>query len=604
MNKKGVFEQIDFNQVAITDPFWTDRMKVHQDVTVDTCIKRCEETGRIENFVKAAGGPQKGAFKGRFYNDSDVYKVLEGAAYSLMHVENPELKEKLREIIQKIGAAQEDNGYLLTYFTLEKPELKWTDLDKHEMYCGGHLMEAAIAYYQATQEKLFLDIATRLADYYMTLFGPDKRVWIPGHEEIELALVKLYEVTGTEAYLDFAHWLLEQRGNGYGQEGDEARFHHDEYREDYFHHDRPVKDIRHVQGHAVRAMYLYTGMADVSKYKDTGYEDALYSVWDNLINKNLYITGGIGPSNSNEGFTKDYDLPNDTAYCETCAGIGLVMWNWRMAQLEGNGKYVDVIERALYNNILAGWSLSGDRFFYDNKLEADGKHKRSKWFDTACCPTNICRFIPSIGQYIYGANKENIYVNLFINSDTTLTYKDRDLKVQQITQYPVDGQVEMNFDYDSSEDIQVCLRYPDWCKSATIRLDGKVVTPRVEKGYLVIRVSKGQKLTYIMDMPIEKVHAHKFVVADQGKVAITRGPVVYAVESQDQDGMIEKIKIPTDSLLVLEDALVSRYPSIGCYSRKGKVIAKLIPYFAWNNRGTDKMKVWIDEAKVDTLYKY
>lgn len=603
--RAGNYDHIPFNQVVIKDEFWVERMQVHQDVTVDLCINRCEETGRIDNFIKAAKGKNNDSFAGAFYNDSDVYKVLEGAAYSLMHVKNKQLEKKIDEIVDYIGRAQEDDGYLMTYFTIDHPEEKWTDLDKHEMYCGGHLIEAAVAYYQSTGKKNLLDIACRLVDHYMDVFGEGKRTWVPGHEEIELALVRLYEVTAEEKYLSFAYWLLEKRGTGYGSHEGDVKFQpHVEHitHDGYFQNDTPVKDIKKVVGHAVRAMYLYTGMADVSKYINTGYQDALRHVWDNVIHKNMYITGGIGASKDNEGFTEDYDLPNKSAYCETCASIGLTLWNARMSQLEGHGKYMDVVERALYNNISAGWSISGNEFFYVNPLEADGSHSRKPWYNTACCPTNICRFIPSIGQYIYGVNKEQVIVNLFIDSEVEMDYQGHTLRLKQETNYPVDSLVKITPDYREDILITYRLRVPEWCQSFTIKNGDKVLSGLVRKGYVEVTCRSGETIEYMMDMPIRLVHANDKVTMNAGKVAVMRGPIVYALEQQDQEQSIDDIKIPSNAFMQVSDQSLGGLPKIGCYEREGRKLATLIPYFAWNNRGNDDMRVWIDELKIESLY--
>ncbi|WP_105614710.1 glycoside hydrolase family 127 protein [Vallitalea okinawensis] len=601
----GSCRQIPFNKVHITDAFWTERMKVHQDVTLDLCIKRCEETDRIKNFITASKGENKGAYVGRFYNDSDVYKVLEGAAYSLMHQENKELEKKIDEIIGYIGSAQEENGYLMAYYTVEEPEGRWTNLDRHEMYCGGHLIEAAVAYYQSTGKRNFLDIACKLVDHYMDTFGPDKRNWVPGHEEIELALVRLYEVTGEEKHLRFAYWLLEQRGKGYGSNEGDVKFEptaeHISHPE-YYQNNVPVKDIEKVVGHAVRAMYLYTGMADVSKYVNTDYEHALRRVWDNVVNKNLYITGGIGPSKKNEGFTVDYDLPNKTAYCETCAGIGLTLWNARMSWLEGHGKYMDVVERSLYNNIIAGWALGGDTFFYVNPLAADGTHNRKPWYNTACCPTNLCRFIPSIGQYIYCIDNDEVVVNLFIDSEVEMAYKGHNLRLIQETTYPVSSVIKLRPEYEGKEPVQCRLRVPEWCNSFTVQVNDKEVLAPVTNGYIQVTCENGQTIELNMDMPVRLVLANEKVTMNEGKVAIVRGPIVYALEQQDQDQPLADIKIPSNALFRVSNESIGGLPKVICYSRDGQKLATCIPYFTWNNRGEDAMQVWCVEEKAESLY--
>jgi len=364
---------VPFNQVTIKDAFWSPRLEAHAKTTLQTCIAQIQDsTPRISNFEKAAG-IKEGGFEGRYYDDSDVYKAMEGIAYSLINTPNKEYEALLDRWIDLIAASQQEDGYINTFYLLNFPEKRWTDMSMHEMYCGGHMIEAAIAYYQATGKKKFLDVATRFADHLSVNFGPGKRHWVPGHEEIELALVKLYHTTKDKKYLDLAHWLLEERGHGYGVG---SRIWGRENREAiYCQDDVPVSQITDIKGHAVRAMYLFTGMTDVAAEKNiTEYIAALNRVWEDVVYRNMYITGGIGSSKTNEGFTEDYYLPNKTAYCETCASVGMVFWNHRMNLLTKNAKYVDVLERSLYNGVMAGISLEGNLFFYDNPLESDGDH--------------------------------------------------------------------------------------------------------------------------------------------------------------------------------------------------------------------------------------
>src|SRR5690554_2197798 len=408
---RAEIEPVDFSRVKITDSFWSPRLKSHVTATLPVCIDQIEnQTGRMLNFQRAALGT--GEHSGIFYDDSDVYKALEGIAYSLINNPDPELEKKADEWIDAFAAAQQADGYINTFYTLTAPDKRWTNMDKHEMYCIGHMVEAAIAYYRATGKRELLDVSIRAIDHMMDLFGPGKRHWVPGHQEIELALVKLYEVTGEEKYVDFAYWLLEERGHGHGTKGGEG-----EWNPLYYQDEVPVRDLEEITGHAVRAMYLFCGMADVAVLKnDEGYIDALHRLWDDVVGTKMYITGGIGSSRQNEGFTEPYDLPNYEAYCETCASVGMVFWNTKMHRLTGEAKYIDVMERSMYNGALAGISLDGDRFFYVNPLASRGNHHRREWYGTACCPSQISRFLPSIGNYIYGVSADAIWVNLFIGS--------------------------------------------------------------------------------------------------------------------------------------------------------------------------------------------
>jgi len=362
-----MIDYVDFSHVKITDNFWSPRIQKHATNTLAVCIDQIEnQTGRIQNFENAAKG--EGKHSGIFFDDSDVYKALEGIAYSLINNPDPELEKKADEWIDKFSAAQQSDGYINTFYTLTGLDKRWNNMDKHEMYCAGHMIEAAIAYYQATGKRKLLDVSIKMANHLMDIFGPDKRHWVPGHQEIELALVKLYHVTKNQRYLDFAYWLLEERGHGHGSKGGEGN-----WNIHYYQDDKPVRDLSKITGHAVRAMYMFCGMADVAALKrDAGYIEALNRLWDDVVLRKMYVTGGIGSSRHNEGFTEDYDLPNYDAYCETCASIGMVFWNSRMNMFTGDSKYVDVLERSMYNGALAGVSLAGDRFFYVNPLASRG----------------------------------------------------------------------------------------------------------------------------------------------------------------------------------------------------------------------------------------
>ena len=392
-------EAVNFSQVEIDDRFWKPRIYTVTNVTIPVCIEQTEvRTARIRNFEKVAA--KKGEkHEGMYYDDSDVYKALEAIAYSLKNFADSLLGKKADEWIDKIAAAQLPDGYLNTYYTLNDIEKRWTNMDYHEDYCAGHLIEAAVAYYNTTGKRKLLDVAIRLANHIDSTFRLQNRHWVSGHQEIELALVKLYKSTGEQRYLDLSDWYLQQRGHGYF--GDQPRS------QDYCQDKLPLKEQTKITGHAVRAMYLYTGAADVGAAKnDSGYMYAMKQVWEDVVYRNMYITGGIGSSGKNEGFSTDYDLPNEQAYCETCASVGMVFWNHRMNLLTGESKYVDVLERSLYNGALDGLSLKGDRFFYGNPLASSGNHSRSEWFGTACCPSNIARLVESVGDYIYAKSND------------------------------------------------------------------------------------------------------------------------------------------------------------------------------------------------------
>ena len=581
---------VKFSDVTINDGFWSPRLQSHKDVTLNVCIDQIEnQTGRIRNFENAAKG--EGEHSGIYFDDSDVYKALEGMAYSLQNNPDPELEAKCDEWIDKFAAAQQKDGYLNTYYTLTGLENRWSDMGMHEMYCAGHMTEAAVAYYNVTGKRKLLDVAIKMADHMMTVFGPGGRDWVPGHEEIELALVKLYEVTGEKKYLDFAEWLIDERGHGFGTWVEWRQ-------ESYYQDDKPVREMTSIAGHAVRAMYLYCGMADVAAYTgDQGYMTALDSLWEDVVFRNMYVTGGIGQSSKNEGFTTDYSLPNMSAYCETCASVGMVLWNWRMNQFTGDSKYVDVLERSLYNGALAGISLAGDRFFYVNPLESLGTHHRQAWYGCACCPSQICRFLPSIGNYIYGVAKDGIYVNLYIGNSAAVKLGSRKVTLTQETDYPWDGAVALTVGCKRPFKSALRLRIPGWCKGYKLAVNGEAVEAPLEKGYAVLqrKWSDGDKIVIDMDMQAEIVAADPRVKEDEGYRAVQRGPLVYCIEEVDNPDFAE-LRIEEDATFdaVWEPDLLRGVTTLT--TAVGDREMKLIPYYAWDNREAGRMRVWIPLA--------
>ena len=546
---------VDFSQVKIQDEFWSPRLDKHKSTTLKVCIDQIEnKTGRIRNFENAA--KSEGEHSGIFFDDSDVYKALEGMAYSLINHPDPELEAKCDEWIDKFAAAQQPDGYINTYYTLTGLDKRWTDMDKHEMYCAGHMTEAAVAYYKATGKRKFLDVAIRMADHMMSVFGSGKRDWVPGHEEIELALVKLYQVTGEKKYLEFSNWLLNERGHGFGSHGDGRK-----WNPLYYQDEKPVTQMTDIAGHAVRAMYLYCGMADVASYThDQGYIGALNRLWDDVALRNMYITGGIGQSAHNEGFTEDYSLPNLTAYCETCASVGMVLWNWRMNQMTGDSKYVDVLERSMYNGALAGISLAGDHFFYVNPLASNGDHHRQEWYGCACCPSQICRFLPSIGNYIYGTSGDAVWVNLYIGGEADV---EKGLTLTQETRYPWEGDVK-------------------------ITVGGKL-------GYAVLdrKWKDGDEIELSMNMPVEVIAADPRVKEDEGLRAIQRGPLVYCMEEADNPKGFDELNISPSTAFeaTFQPDLLCGVETIKAVD--GDQVLNFIPYYAWDNRTAGKMKVWV-----------
>ena len=577
---------VGFAQVNVNDNFWAPRIKRHAEVTIPFCLDQCMvQTNRVNNFAIAAG-LKKGKFRGIFYDDSDLYKVLEGVSYSLRNFPNPKVEHVADSIIALIAAAQQPDGYINTYYTITGLDKRWTDMDKHEMYCGGHLIEAALAYYDATGKDALLKVAIRWADYLCETFGPGKKDWVPGHEEIELALVKLYRHTQNKKYLDLAHFLLEERGRGIG--GDSESLAYDQ-------NAIPVKDLRRIDGHAVRATYLFTGMADYSAAaSDPTYLPALHAIWEHLTVAQMYITGGIGSSRHNEGFTEDFDKPNREAYCETCASVGMVFWNQRMNMFSGEGKYIDILERSLYNGTLAGMSVSGDLFFYVNPLSSDGTHHRKPWYGTACCPSQLSRFIASVGGYIYALSDDAVWVNLYVGSSTKVRVPkaNTEVAVAMETDYPWNGVVKMTVNPEQPARFAVKLRIPSWCESYSVRVDGKLVKAKVHDGYLTIdrKWSKESEIILDMDMTVRVLTDDPRVKANEGRKAIQRGPLVYCIEQTDNPDMDNARILKNDVYTVQSDNTLLPGAKVIVAQKSG---LRFIPYFLWDNREAGRMDVWV-----------
>lgn len=633
---QSVFPQIEavsYSKVQITDAFWKPKIEKVASVTIPVCIEQTEnKTPRIDNFEKVAR--KKGEkHQGIYYDDSDVYKALEAIAYSLKNHPDASLEKKADEWIDKIAAAQEGDGYLNTYYSLMGLEKRWTDMEKHEDYCAGHLIEAAVAYYNTTGKRKLLDVAIRFADHIEATFPKRNAHWVSGHQEIELALVKLYRATNDKRYLDLSDWFLQQRGRGFGKGVIWDQWKNPEYCQD----GTPVKDQKEITGHAVRAMYLYTGAADVAAAKnDPEYMKSMKTVWEDVVYRNMYITGGIGSSGSNEGFSTDYDLPNENAYCETCASVGMVFWNQRMNLLTGESKYVDVLERSLFNGALDGLSLSGDRFFYGNPLASAGKYGRSEWFGTACCPSNISRLIASLGDYIYARSNDAVWVNLFVGSNTSIPLKNAKVAVRQETNYPWDGNNAIHVSPDKKLKFKLNIRIPGWAQgtpipgetykylqpSATsfqLTLNGKEVPYVMSNGYAVIdRVwNKNDVINLVLPMEVRKIVASDNVKEDIGKVALQRGPLVYCFEHPDNNGSAMNIILPDNATATTKfredllggvmtiqcDASVVRASTDGSSVETVKEKITAIPYFTWANRGEGQMQVWVPRKARDILVR-
>jgi len=630
------FEPVSFASVNITDNFWKPKIDLVSSVTLKACIYQTETaTPRMKNFQNVAN-KSIAKHQGIFYDDSDVYKALEAIAYSLKDNPDPLLEMKADEWIDLIAASQQPDGYLNTYYTLNEPQNRYSDMSMHEDYIGGHMIEAAVAYYHSTGKRKLLDVAIKWADHFNALFGPGKRHWVTGHQELELALVKLYKTTPDVKYLELAEWLLSERGHGYGKGYTWSDWKDTAYVQDIL----PIKQQKEITGHAVRAMYMYTGAADVAALTgDTGYMKAMETVWQDVVFRNIYLTGGIGSSGTNEGFSTDYDLPNEQAYCETCASVGMVFWNQRMNLLTGEAKYIDVMERSLYNGALDGLSLSGDRFFYGNPLASNGKNFRREWFGTACCPSNIARLILSLGDYIYTKNETGIWVNLFVGSDTRINLLKNEVGVKMETGYPLNGNVKISVSVRKPLSFTLHIRRPGWSSGTVvpgnlyqysstntaasaiiINVNGKPVAAKEENGYYLIdRAWKnGDVVDFKMVMEIKRLVSREEVKADFGRIALQRGPLVYCIEGADNNGKAWNIIFPENTVIkekefsVLNEkviALSARVPAItisddgnSVQTVMSEVIA--IPYYTWCNRGSNQMQVWMPEKIKDIKVNY
>jgi DUF1680 family protein len=630
------FDPVNFSKVDITDAFWKPKIGKVATKTLEACIYQTEvNTARIRNFEKVARNKGE-KHEGIFYDDSDVFKALEAMAYSLKTHPNAEMEKKCDEWIDKIAAAQQPDGYLNTFYTLTDPAKRYTDMSMHEDYNNGHLIEAAVAYFDATGKRKLLDVATRWADHFDAIFGPGKRHWVTGHQELELALVKLFKTTSDRKYLNLADWLLSERGKGHAKGYTWTDWKDTAYAQDVL----PVKEQKEITGHAVRAMYLYTGAADVAAATgDADYVRAMRTVWEDVVFRNMYITGGIGSAGSNEGFNKDYDLPNEEAYCETCASVGMVFWNQRMNALTGKSEYMDVLERSLYNGALDGLSLSGDRFFYGNPLASKGQHQRKEWFGTACCPSNIARLVASLGNYVYATAKDGFAVNLFVGSNTTFKIGKSDVHVRMVTDYPWNGKIALHIDPTQKSRFKVQVRIPGWLlgqsvpgdlyKTSTVKtkdpeiqftVNGRSVPYAMRDGYAVIDQSwkKGDVLEFEFPMKVEQVRSRDEVKQNRYRTAIQRGPLVYCVEGTDNRQHAWNIIVPENTTFetvpfsVTDEkvmALSATVPVlvIGDDGRSAKtedrkIIA--IPYYTWANRGKTEMQVWLPTSIRDVKINY
>lgn len=616
-------DPVPFTSVKVTDNFWGQRLQASREVTIPLAFSKCEETGRYENFVKAAHPSDTYKVEGFSFDDTDVYKTIEGASYSLQTYPDKKLQKYIDSVLVIVAGAQEPDGYLYTARTVNpKHPHNWAGKERwvavenlsHEFYNLGHMIEGAVAHYQATGKRNFLNFAIKYADCVCREIGngPQQKKYVPGHQIAEMALVKLYMVTGDKKYLDQAKFFLDTRG-------------YTSRKDAYSQAHKPVVEQDEAVGHAVRAVYMYSGMADVAAITgDSSYIKAIDKIWDNIVSKKIYITGGIGARHAGEAFGNNYELPNQSAYCETCAAIGNVYMNYRLFLLHGDAKYFDVLERTLYNGLISGVSLDGGSFFYPNPLSSNGKYSRKPWFGCACCPSNVSRFIPSLPGYVYAVKNDQVYVNLYLSNKAELKVDKKKILLEQETGYPWNGDIRLKIT-QGNQDFTMKLRIPGWVRGNVLPSDlysyadnqkpayqvsvnGQTVESDVNDGYLSIarKWKKGDVVEVHFDMIPRIVKANPKVEADHGRVAVERGPIVYCAEWPDNRFNVHSIllnqhpqfKVTDKPELLYGIRQITTDAQALSYDKAGKLVTKdveltLIPYYAWAHRGEGDMEVWL-----------
>lgn len=616
-------DPVPFTSVKVTDKFWGQRLQASREVTIPLAFNKCEETGRYENFVKAAHPSDTYKVEGLSFDDTDVYKTIEGASYSLQTYPDKKLQKYIDSVLVIVAGAQEPDGYLYTARTMNpKHPHNWAGKERwvavenlsHEFYNLGHMIEGAVAHYQATGKRNFLDIAIKYADCVCREIGngPQQKKYVPGHQIAEMALVKLYMATGDKKYLDQAKFFLDTRG-------------YTSRKDAYSQAHKPVVEQDEAVGHAVRAVYMYSGMADVAAITgDSSYIKAIDKIWDNIVSKKIYITGGIGARHTGEAFGNNYELPNLSAYCETCAAIGNVYMNYRLFLLHGDAKYFDVLERTLYNGLISGVSLDGGSFFYPNPLSSNGKYRRKPWFGCACCPSNVSRFIPSLSGYVYAVKNDQVYVNLYLSNKAELKVDKKKILLEQETGYPWNGDIRLKIT-QGNQDFTMKLRIPGWIRGNVlpgdlysyadnqkpayqVSVNGQTVESDVNDGYLSIarKWKKGDVVEVHFDMIPRIVKANPKVEADHGRVAVECGPIVYCAEWPDNRFNVHSIllnqhpqfKVTDKPELLYGIRQITTDAQALSYDKAGKLVTKdveltLIPYYAWAHRGEGDMEVWL-----------
>ena len=630
------FTPVRFTDVAIEGDFWRERLETVLTRTIPSQYEQLRSHGILESLTVPTPAPPLRIPPGahglsmQVFWDSDVGKWIESASYALSHRRDPKIEQQIDEITEWLERMQLPDGYLNGWFTGRHPDKRWTNLrDCHELYCAGHLIEGAVAYWHATGRRRLLDVLCRCVDHIATVFGPgpQQRHGYCGHQEIELALVKLYHATGTRKYLELAAYFIDERGNDAphyfdvearerGEEPGAYWFKNYEYSQSH----KPVREQDKVVGHAVRAMYMYSAMADLAAELDDGaLKHACEVLWRDVTSKRMYITAGIGPSASNEGFTQDYDLPNETAYAETCASVALIFWAQRMLHLDGDGRYADVLEAALYNGALSGLSRDGTHYFYQNPLASDGSHTRWKWHPCPCCTMNVARLVASVAGYFYSTAENAVAIHLYGGSTATVTVAGCAVRIVQRSDYPWSGQVQVTVEPDAPVRFTLKLRIPGWAKGAAVTVDGQPCDVSPMNGYVDLdrTWNAGDRVELDLPMPVERIYANPLVQADVGRVCLRRGPLIYCVEQADHpETAVGLLRLPVEcelrikrredllggivTVLAQAKAVAADPAAAPLYTGDPPVTrpAELtgIPYYLWSNRGANSMQVWLPTA--------
>jgi DUF1680 family protein len=631
-----VYSSVPFQMVKITGPFWHERLETVLTRTIPSQLKMLEKSDirgsiKLPKPVPPLTIPRTpNGFTVQVFWDSDIGKWIEAASYALSHRRDPAVEAEIDAMVDDLARAQAADGYLNCWYLQREPENRWTNLrDNHELYNAGHLLEGAVAYFQATGKDRFLGLMERFCDHIAATFGrgPGQKRGYPGHQELELALVRAWHATGKRKFLDLATYFIDERGNTEGVEhyfDAEARarganpadywFKGYEYSQAHL----PVRQQTKVVGHAVRAMYMYTAMADLAaEHGDAALKAACEALWRDVTERRMYVTGGFGPSEHNEGFTKDFDLPNDTAYAETCASVAMVFWAARMLNLDLDGQYADILELALYNNALAGLSRDGEHYFYDNKLESDGSHHRWAWHRCPCCTMNVARLVASVAGYFYGLSQNEIAVHLYGGAEATLPVAGGTVTLTESSDYPWDGKVRIAIAPEGTGPFTLSLRIPAWCQGAGASLNGTAIPVVTDRGYLKITRSWQAGDVVDLDLPMrpERLYAHPDVRHDAGRVALRRGPLVYCCEQNDNAVPVNRLCLPVQAPLTAcarpdllggitvieaqataEDATAWQN-RLYATSRAARVATPLtaVPYYIWCNRSPNPMQLWLQE---------